>query len=66
VHLSTGACTPCAEAGPFQDTITDARQAHDLALASEELEIAQKNQERIGPYDSGEALPAAITENDRA
>ena len=48
-----------AEAGRFQDAISSAEKAHNLALAAGQKKIAQKNQELLELYRTGRAYHEA-------
>lgn len=44
-----------AEAGQFTNAVTTAKQARDLALAQNQKELAERNQELLQLYESGHA-----------
>ena len=51
----------CAEAGQFEEAVATAQEARDLALASNQKELADRNQHLLELYQSRQAYhePAA-------
>jgi hypothetical protein len=44
-----------AEAGRFKEAVDTARRARDLALAARQPDVAEKNRQLLGLYQSGRA-----------